>query len=71
MAEAMEYIRRTYNVPAKRGARVRFIDECGTEWTGRITSARSGRLRVLPDDRVQGCRTRLILHPTWNVEYLT
>lgn len=67
----LDYIRRAYGVPAKRGVRVRYTDENGVLWNGRITSERGGRLRVLVDDRVPGYRGRLILHPTWCVEYVT
>ena len=67
----MEYIRSCYGVPAKRGGRIKFTDSDETIWFGRITSARNGHLKMLPDDRVKGCKTRLILHPTWNIEYLT
>jgi len=67
---SMKYIRDYYKVPAKRGGRIKFVDGFGGVWFGRITSARGARLRVLPDDRVPGCKTRLNLHPTWNVEYL-
>lgn len=67
---SMEYIRRTYKVPAKRGMRVRYIDKDGVVWNGRITSARDAHLRVLVDDRVPGYRSRLLLHPTHRVEYL-
>ena len=67
---SLGYIRSTYNVPAKRGCRVRYTDSDGAVWNGRITSARGGYLRVLVDDRVPGYRGRLLLHPTWQVEYL-
>ena len=67
---SMKYIRSYYKVPAKRGGRIKYIDGFGTSWFCRIMSARDGRLRVLPDDRIKNCNTRLILHPTWNLEYL-
>lgn len=67
---SLEYIRRTYNVPAKRGGRIRYTDTQGVVFNCTITSARGGHLRVLVDDRVPGYRGRLNLHPTWNVEYL-
>lgn len=66
---SMEYIRRTYGVPAKRGTRIRYTDPGGVTWTGRITSARGQYLRVLVDDRVPGYRRRLLLHPAWQVTY--
>lgn len=67
---SLDYIRRTYNVTAKRGMRVRYTDESGGIWNGRITSAPGAHLRILVDDRVDGYRRRLILHPTYNVEYM-
>lgn len=67
---SLPYIRRTYKVPAYRGRRVRYVDTYGVEWNGVITSAKDARIRVRVDDRVEGYRRRLILHPTWNVEYL-
>ncbi len=61
---SMEYIRKHYNVPAKRGGKVRFF--FGGQWnTGTIKSA-NHRLIIAPD---QYPRNRLIFHPT-DVEYL-
>jgi hypothetical protein len=65
----MDYIRRTYGVPAKRGGRIQYDgghpDEgpkCGT-----ITSAtNSGHIRV----RFDGERRTYKLHPTWAVAYM-
>ena len=68
---SMDYIRRTYGVPAKRGGRLIYTDTQGVKFTCTIKSAtNSGHLKVLVDDRVQGYRGRMKLHPTWNVEYL-
>ena len=67
---SLEYIRRTYGVPARRGMRVRYTDGDGVIWNGTIKSAKGPHLRVLVDDRVPGYRGRLILHPTDNVEYI-
>ncbi|MDO8728545.1 MAG: hypothetical protein Q7K26_01490 [bacterium] len=67
---SIEYIRKTYGVPAKIGGRVKFIDDRGTNFFCTIKSALNGRLRVLVDDRVPNYRGRMILHPTYNVEYL-
>jgi hypothetical protein len=67
---SLEYIRQTYKVPAMRGQRIRYTDGRGAVWNGRITSAKGAQLRVLVDDRIEGYRGRLVLHPTWNVEYL-
>lgn len=57
---SMEYIRKHYNVPAKRGGIVRFEGR-----VGRITSARGARLRVLFPEM----KRPLIFHPE-SVEYL-
>lgn len=67
---SLEYIRRTYGVPARRGVRVRYTDGAGVIWNCTITSAKGPHLRVLVDDRVPGYRGRLILHPTDNLEYI-
>jgi hypothetical protein len=67
---SLQYIRRTYGVPAKRGGRIRYTDEGGHIFNGRITSARGAHLRVLVDDRVPGYRGRMTLHPTYRIEYL-
>jgi hypothetical protein len=62
----MEYIRKAYNVPAKRGGRV-CVDWYGIPYLGRITSATvGGRLRV----RIDGERRPCIFHPTHKIEYL-
>ena len=67
---SMEYIRRTYGVPATRGGRVIYTDANGKAWPGVITAARSGRLLVRLDDNLTSSRARAKLHPTWQVEYL-
>ena len=58
----MEHIRKVYNVPARRGGRIRFE---GRD-TGTIVAARNGRLRV----RFDGQKCVAFLHPTWEIEYL-
>lgn len=67
---SMEYIRRAYGVPAKRGMRVRYFGN----WTddfGVIISARNGRLRVRMDKpSLRGKVLTYLLHPTWRIEYL-
>lgn len=63
----MDYIRRTYGVPAKRGGRVAWRTAVmQRRMTGVITSARGAYIMVRPD----GQRRPLTLHPTWNIEYL-
>ena len=67
----MDYIRRTYGVPARRGGRLVYTDSAGVEFFCTIKSATSsGHLMVLVDDRVPGYRGRMKLHPTWRVEFL-
>ena len=64
---SMDYIRRTYGVPAKRGARIRFDGVFGQFGiTGCVIGSRNQYLRVRMDS------TGLIwtLHPTWQVQYL-
>ncbi|WP_032368549.1 hypothetical protein [Rhodococcoides fascians] len=62
----LEYIRRTYKVPARVGQRIRF------DWQfppreGVIIGANGGTLKVQFDDsaRIE------YAHPTWHIEYLT
>jgi len=71
----MEYIRKTYNVPAKRGARIEWDGDETAKFIrgflysprrGTIVSARDGYLRVRFDNE----KTVKILHPTWRVKYL-
>ena len=70
----MDYIRRTYGVPARRGARLLFIggnpdqegDAKGRRQSGTIVGSRGQYLRVRMDGEAR-IRT---LHPTWRVEYL-
>jgi hypothetical protein len=64
---SMQRIRSVYGVPAKRGGQIRFTDSNGAIWHGRIKSARHGRLRVALENWP---RETVILHPTWQVEYL-
>lgn len=67
----MKYIRDTYGVPAQRGGRVIYTGSDGVAVRCVIKSAMSsGHLSVLSDDKLPGCRGRMRLHPTWNVEYL-
>lgn len=61
----MQYIRDTYGVPAKRGARVRYSTAAGPR-AGTITSARNGKVRI----RFDGLKNSYLHHPTWKLEYL-
>lgn len=72
----MEYIRKYYKVPAKRGARVEFYDDTyhfiygflvnEKRKKGTIVAARGGYLRVRFDYQ----KHIVTLHPTWKVKYL-
>ena len=66
---SLEYIRRTYGVPAKRGGRVRYTgsEHAKGPQDGTITGTRGGRLRI----RLDGDSYSLPFHPTWKLEYLT
>lgn len=62
---SMEYIRRTYAVPAKRGMRVRLMGPV-VKFEGVIVASQGARLRVRRDDN----GLIYTLHPSWNVQYL-
>lgn len=57
----MDYIRKYYNVPAKRGGRVEFEGRPGT-----ITGSVNGYLRI----RLDGENRSRRYHPTWEIKYL-
>lgn len=62
----MEYIRESYGVPAKRGARVEYTGD-GTRSMGTICGADGARLRI----RLDGDKRPRTFHPTWMIRYLT
>ena len=62
---SMDYIRRTYGVPAKRGGRVQYTGRTGPQ-LGTITGSRGARLRI----RLDGDNYSLNFHPTWQLQYL-
>lgn len=63
---SMEYIRKTYNVPAKRGGKVKITSSHkGIEFDGVITGSKNARLRI----SINRQRSRLY-HPTDNIVYL-
>lgn len=64
---SMAWIRKTYNVPAKRGGRVIYTGGKTPEY-GTIMSAKSGRLKI----RLDGMEYThpLPFHPTWELRYL-
>ena len=62
---SMKWIRKSYNVPAKRGGRVKYTYPDPPKY-GTIKSAKYGYLRILMD----GEKFILPYHPTWELEYL-
>jgi hypothetical protein len=62
----MEYIRRAYGVPAKRGMRVSYTGE-GRSELGTIKSANGARLMI----KLDTVRHTMPFHPTWKLEYLS
>lgn len=66
---SMQRIRDYYSVPAKKGGFLNFTDTYGSVFKCQILSASDDKLRVrIVSDISFG--KRLILHPTWNVQYL-
>lgn len=66
---SLEYISNAYNVPAKKGQRVRYTGDKGPNATGRegvITGADGPHLRI----RMDGESFSNVYHPTWELEYL-
>lgn len=65
--DQLDYIRRTYSVPARVGVRIAYqpIPTRPAQF-GTIRGARSAYLRV----RFDGSNHLVNLHPTWCVEYL-
>lgn len=68
---SLQYIRDCYGVPAKRGGKIIYTgndgsDEPGEPMEGTIVGSRDAKLRV----RFEGMRPIVSLHPTWMVEYL-
>ena len=61
----MEYIRRYYRVPAKRGGRIEYTGD-GEKELGTIRSARGSHLNV----QLDGVNHTMPFHPTWKLRYL-
>lgn len=61
---SLEYVRKTYNVPAKRGGKVRFF--FAGKWNIGIIKSANHRLKIAP---IEYPRNRLTFHPT-DVEYI-
>jgi hypothetical protein len=62
----MDWVRRAYDVPAKRGMRVKYTGE-GRDELGTIRSASNGRLNI----QLDGVKHTMPFHPLWKLEYLT
>lgn len=62
---SLEYIRKSYGVPAWRGGRVEYTGD-GAPKFGTISGARGSYLRISFDS---GKRLGLY-HPTWEIRYL-
>ncbi len=56
----LEYISKTYNVPAKKGGRIEYKSRAGT-----IVGAKGPHLRI----RLDGETEINSYHPTWEMEY--
>jgi len=63
---SLDYIRRAYKVPAKRGGRVEYLASDGELMEGTITGSRAGHLRV----RLDGNTHSTNFHPTYGLKYL-
>lgn len=61
---SMAWVRKSYNVPAKRGMRVLYTG-CGRSEFGTIRSARCGRLKI----QLDGVKHARPFHPTWELHY--
>lgn len=62
---SMDYIRETYNVPAKRGGRVEYLASDGELMEGTITGSSGAYLLIRLDGGHSGR-----YHPTWALKYL-
>jgi hypothetical protein len=62
---SVEYVRKAYGVPARRGGRVEYTGDCKTE-LGTIRSASGGHLNM----RLDGVKHTIPFHPTWKLRYL-
>nr|WP_019365283.1 hypothetical protein [Pseudomonas luteola] len=63
---SMEFVRKWYGVPAKRGGRVLYTGDGKKEY-GTIRSAeKGGHLRI----QLDGLNHTMPFHPTWELTYL-
>lgn len=66
------YVRNHYRVPAYIGTRVAYVwpeRHGGKRRVGKITGFRGQYLLIKFDDEQRG--SRVLYHPTWEIEYLT
>lgn len=64
---SMEHLRDQYDVPAKRGGRIRYTgNPDGKPVDGTITGTDGPHLRA----RLDGNKHTYCFHPTWKLEYL-
>lgn len=61
----MDWIRKTYGVPAKKGGRVEYTGGDKSQF-GTIVSASRGYLNI----RLDGARHAQPFHPTWELRYI-
>lgn len=64
---SLEYIRKTYNVPAKRGTKIEYLFYTGELRQATITGSRGPYLRCRLDKFGTSVSN---FHPTWNIRYL-
>lgn len=63
---SMEWIRRNYNVPARRGGRIEYTGGGSSPRLGTIKSVDGAHLMILLD----GSKHAMPFHPTWEIRYL-
>lgn len=64
---SIQWVRKSYGVPAKRGGRVEYTGEGKDKPEfGTIVGARGGHLRI----RLDGVSHAMPFHPTWRLRYL-
>jgi hypothetical protein len=63
----MEYIRKTYRVPAKRGMRIEFS---GNPHRGKLLGTIVGEANQYLRVKIDGEDRTWTLHPTWEMRYI-
>lgn len=63
---SMEWVRKNYGIPAKRGGRVEYTGDRSGPRLGTITASVGPRIRI----KLDGDDVALIYHPTWEIRYL-